>query len=272
MSEPVEAYGILRQRQSPTRLELVAEEVRERGYAVLEDACTPATVAMLSAAFERVRARYVSTHGEAALREMDEFYTIRALLAQGEHAFLDLAMNPDLLATLKLLIEGRFILNQQNGVINPPRETYNQGKWHRDLPYQHFVSSRPLAINALFCLDDFTAENGATYVLPASHKSEALGSDDYVRRNGIQISAKAGSFIVLDCMLFHSGGVNRTLAARRAINHVFTIPFFRQQIQLRSALDGAALSAEARDLLGFQYVEPTSVEAYLASRVRKSGP
>jgi len=270
MSSPIESYGVLRQRQCGSRHEAVAEEVRERGYAILEDACTRSEVEALSSAFERVRNRYVDTFGEARLRAIDEFHTIRALLTHGEDAFLRLALNDHLLATLRLLIDGKFVLNQQNGIINPPHEKYNQGKWHRDLPYQHFVSSRPLAINALFCLDDFTLENGATYVLPASHKSEDLGSDGYVQRNKVQIAAKAGSFIVLDCMLFHTGGLNQTASPRRAVNHVFTIPFFKQQIRLPSNLNAASLSPEARDLLGFNYIEPTSVDAYFAFRERKT--
>ena len=39
---------------------------------------------------------------------------------------------------------------------------HHQSAFHRDLPYQHFTSSRPIAINALFCADEFTNENGAT--------------------------------------------------------------------------------------------------------------
>ncbi|WP_186424835.1 phytanoyl-CoA dioxygenase family protein [Cupriavidus metallidurans] len=265
----VESYGVLRQRQCTSRYETVAEEVRERGYAILDDVCSEADLATLSEAFENVRARYVGAYGEVRLRAIDEYHTIRAMLTHGENAFVKLALNEHLMTTLKLLIDGRFVLNQQNGVINPSREKYNQGKWHRDLPYQHFVSSRPLAINALFCIDDFTPENGATHVLPGSHKSEELGSDAYVERNKVQIAAKAGSFIVLDCMLYHTGGENRSDLPRRAVNHVFTIPFFKQQIQLPNNLDGSSLSPEARDLFGFNYVEPASIEEYLASRGQK---
>jgi len=64
--------------------------------------------------------------------------------------------------------------------------------------------------------------------------------------------------------------VNRTALPRRAVNHVFTIPFFKQQIRLAGHLDAATLSPEARDLLGFNYPEPTSVDAYLASRESKA--
>ncbi|MGO4303084.1 phytanoyl-CoA dioxygenase family protein [Cupriavidus sp. RAF12] len=268
-SKRIEAYGVLRQRQCNSRYDAVAEEVRERGYSVLEAACTSQEVQALSVAFDSVRERYINGYGESRLRALDEYNTIRALLTHGEEAFLRLALNEHLLATLRLLIEGKFVLNQQNGIINPSREKYNQGKWHRDLPYQHFVSSRPLAVNALFCLDDFTLENGATFVLPGSHKTEELGSDGYVERNRLQIEAKAGSFIVLDCMLYHTGGTNQTDSPRRAVNHVFTIPFFRQQIQLPRNLDDARLTPTARDVLGFDYVEPVSVEDYFTSRERK---
>ena len=37
---------------------------------------------------------------------------------------------------------------------------------------------------------------------------------------------------MLDTMLYHSGGVNRTGTARRAVNHLYSIPLIRQQIDL----------------------------------------
>src|SRR3546814_5583379 len=61
-------------------------------------------------------------------------------------------------------------------IVNPAEhQSYGQGLFHRDLPHQHFVSSRPLAINALFCIDAFLEANGATLVVPArseEHTSE----------------------------------------------------------------------------------------------------
>jgi len=164
------------------------------------------------------------------------------------------------------------ILNQQNGVINPPHaERYNQGAWHRDLPYQHFVSSRPLAINALFCLDAFTAENGATMVLPASHRLEAFPSDRFVEAEAATIAAPAGSFIILDCMMFHSGGVNLTERPRRAVNHVYSIPLLRQQIDLPNTLGETFVAdGDLRRLLGFDVRTPRSVSEYLAGRGKKS--
>lgn len=268
---PSESYGLLDRTQEGSAADQAAEQVRHLGYAVLDAGHTPAELQRISDAFDSTRNAYVEAYGESRLRSLDEFYTIRSLLVQpgGSEVFLALALNPNLMSVLKQLIQGKFILNQQNGIVNPPQEGYNQSAWHRDLPYQHFLSSTPLAINALFCVDDFTFDNGATFVLPASHKASPFPSRAYVERNAVQIEAKAGSFILLDCMMFHAGGFNRTSAVRRAVNHVFNIPYFKQQINLPSSIDGARLPAEAREILGFGYVEQPSTGAYLSSRESK---
>lgn len=266
---PTCSYGILEQETSSTALEAVAEQVRNLGFGILDGGFSPSELEEISDEFERTRARYIREHGEAKLRALGEFHMIRAPLTHGGDAFLDLALNARLLSAINMLIPGKFILNQQNGVINPPQETYNQGAWHRDLPYQHYVSSRPLAVNALFCIDEFTPENGGTLVVPASHKSESFPSDNFVVANAMQTSAPAGSYILLDCMVFHRGGFNRTESERRAVNHVFNIPYFKQQINLPNNLDDRELSDDQKEILGFNFQEPETINAYLASRIGK---
>jgi hypothetical protein len=266
---PSTSYGVLQRGQPDSALDEAAEQVRNLGYAILDSGYTDAELHGISEEFDRTRQRYVETYGESELRSLNELHTIRSPLTHGGDAFLKIALNESLLSMMKKLLEGKFVLNQQNGVINPPQETYNQAAWHRDLPYQHFVSTKPLAINALFCVDDFTLENGATFVLPASHKSEAFPSPNYVQRNAIQVEAKAGSFILLDCMMYHAGGYNRTNSARRAVNHIFNIPYFKQQINIPMNIKSADLSAEARDILGFTYAEPGSISDYFSTRSGK---
>ncbi|MDW3681743.1 phytanoyl-CoA dioxygenase family protein [Cupriavidus sp. CV2] len=263
---PEASYGILQRTQCESALDEVAEQVRRIGYAVLHSGYSVAELQGISDEFDRTRERYIEAYGEQRLRTLNEYHAMRSPLTHGGEIFLRLALNENLLSVLKKLILGKFILNQQNGVINPPQETYNQGAWHRDLPYQHFVSTRPLAINALFCVDDFTCENGATIVLPASHKSEEFPSPGYVRRNAVQIEAKAGSFVLLDCMLFHTGGFNGSQAVRRAVNHVYNIPYFKQQIRIPNNMKELDLPGEAREVLGFNYLEPDSVSDYLSTR------
>ena len=153
---PVESYGVLLQDSPTTESDEVAEQVRRLGYAIIESGYSTKELKQLSVAFNLTRTNYIQAYGEVRLRRAKEFHTIRAPLTHGDPAFVRLATNQNLLNVLSKLILGKFILNQQNGVINPPGETYNQGAWHRDLPYQHYVSSCPVAVNALVCVDDFT--------------------------------------------------------------------------------------------------------------------
>ena len=268
-SVPEASYGILQADNFDSILEDIAEQVRRLGYAVLDSGYSKVQLQEIAEQFDLVREQYLKTWGESRLQSLNEFYTIRAMLTHGGAAFLQLAMNPNVMAVLQKLILGTFTLNQQNGIINPPGETFNQGAWHRDLPYQHYVSSTPLAVNALFCVDDFNYENGSTFVLPASHKAISFPSKSYLKRNALQVKAKAGQFIVLDCMLFHCAGFNRSAKERRAINHVYNIPFFKQQINLPGNMDIENLSLEAKTLLGVNFQEPASIETYLASRSKK---
>lgn len=268
-SIPDATYGVLRQDRFDSELDEVAEQVRRLGYAILDSGYTAIQTQEISRDFDRVRGAYVQKWGEERLKGLKEFHTVRALLTHGGATFLRLATNPNLLAVLEMLIVGKFVLNQQNGVINPPGETYNQGAWHRDLPYQHYVSSSPLAVNALYCVDDFTIENGSTFVLPASHKAIAFPSQKYLQKNAVQVEAKAGQFIIMDCMVFHSGGRNGTELERRAINHAYMIPYFKQQIDLTKSISGEGLTSEEREILGFSYQMPASVGDYLNSREKK---
>ena len=263
---PVGSYGVLIHDNPASELDEVAEQVRRIGYAALDSGYTKEELTQLSEAFNRTRTNYIQKHGEARLLSANEFNTVRAPLAHGDPMFISLATNQNLLSVLGRLIVGKFILNQQNGIINPPGVTYNQGAWHRDLPYQHYVSNTPLAVNALFCIDDFTQENGSTFVLPATHKSVNYPSTAYIQRNALQVEAKAGQYILLDCMLFHSGGFNSTNVERRAVNHVFTIPYFKQQIKLPEIMRNTVLEPIQKEIFGFNYQEPISIEEYLYGR------
>lgn len=263
-------YGVLEQTKTQSAIDCAAESLSILGYAVVEGGYDSGQLESLAAAFERAHAAATAKHGGTqALAAIDEHNTIRAALAY-DALFLQLADNPSVLQICRRLIADYIVLSQQNGIINPPRrERYNQDAWHRDLPYQHFVSTRPLAVNALFCLDPFTIENGATRVLPGSHREEAFPSDHFIHSNAMNVEAPAGSFILLDCMMFHSGGVNATDRPRRAVNHVYTIPMIRQQVDLPNLLGEDFVSdPQLRRLLGYDVRTPSTIAEFFESRRR----
>jgi ectoine hydroxylase-related dioxygenase (phytanoyl-CoA dioxygenase family) len=269
----VPRYGVHTQMNSASAVDQAVESIRLVGFSVIDGGYSTNELQKLAAAFDRA---LVSTQerygGREALAGIDEHNTVRVPLAS-DRLFLDLALNANVLGVCRRLIGDYVILNQQNGITNPPNaQRYNQAAFHRDLPYQHFVSSRPLAVNALFCLDPFTIDNGATLVVPASHKEEAFPSDELVKSLQVPVTAGAGSFIILDAMLFHSGGANRTGSARRAVNHLYTVPIIRQQIDLPAFLGADYVSdPDIRRLLGYEVQTPQDVLAfYEARRSRKT--
>ena len=265
------SYGILEQTSVTDDIDKAVESVRGIGYAVINGDYDQGQIERLSAAFGRAHHEAARAHGGMdALRAIDEHNTIRLPLAY-EQEFVELARNERIAAICSRLIGDYFVLNQQNGVTNPARtETYSQGAWHRDLPYQHVVLSRPIAVGALFCIDEFTNTNGATRVLPASHRHEAFPSESYVEAHATTVEAPAGSFIVIDSMLFHTGGQNTTETARRGVNHVYTTPIIRQQIEIPAALgDSFTTDGKLRRLLGYDVQTPRSIADYLNMRKRK---
>lgn len=260
---PQKKYGVVTQDFPKCEIDEIVEQIQRLGFGVLESGISSSDLNFLSERFNHIRSKYVSKWNKDYLDTKDEIHSIRALLSHGENEFASLACNKKVLQVISRLISGKFILNQQNGVINPPNDTYNQGAWHRDLPYQHFISDTPLAVNALFCIDEFTVKNGSTWVLPATHKTKNYPSNNYIKQNAIQLEAKAGCFIILDCMVYHSGGLNFSKNERRGVNHVYTIPYFKQQINLHPILEKNDWTDEQQELFGFTFQEPQSIQDFL---------
>ena len=138
-----------------------------------------------------------------------------------------------------------------------------QGAVHRDSP--RFCRPYLLSLQVLYMLDDFTKENGATYVLPGSHLKEAKPIDSEFYNSAIQLEGKAGDAIIFDAMLWHAAGTNQTNSARRAMTAVYTRSFMKQQIDLTKATDPAIISELDNDklrLLGFDARVPTSLNEF----------
>jgi ectoine hydroxylase-related dioxygenase (phytanoyl-CoA dioxygenase family) len=245
----------------------VAERIRLAGYAVVPGGFSSGEVTDLGARLERVMARQVEEFGgEERLASIGDALTARCLVAYDE-AFLALASHAAVLAICRELLGDYVILTQQNGVINPSGQLHTQLAYHRDLPYQHFVSSRPLAVSALFCIDPFTTDTGATTMIPASHRMEQFPSPAVAAELDTAVSAEPGSFIVFDSMVFHRAGENRSGRPRRAVNQVFSTPIIAQQISLPDALSGRyADDPVLARLFGYDVAPARSVAAWRERR------
>jgi hypothetical protein len=224
------SYGVLESETEFDELSIKIEQLRNLGFTTLNSNLTEENIRKIQEKSKIVANKYTELYGHHDLNALGESNSYRspALIDQ---SFFEIASHPKLQELISRLIVGKFYLNQQNLVINPPlSKNYTQLRYHRDLPYQHYVSSRPLAINALYAVDEFTIENGATFVIPASHKAEKFPTQKYLDSTQSQITVKAGTFLVLDCMLYHAAAPNLSENPRIGLNHVFTSVMFAPQI------------------------------------------
>jgi ectoine hydroxylase-related dioxygenase (phytanoyl-CoA dioxygenase family) len=269
MSGPTR-YGVSEQTTVTTAIDAAVETIALRGYAVVDGGYAAEEIEAFAGAFDRAHRAMEERYGRAALEALDEQHVVRLPLFY-DRRFVQLVTNPTVLAICRRLVGDYIVLNQQNGLVNPGGGApYSQTRYHRDLPYQHFVSSRPLAVSALYCVDAFTLDNGATAMIPASHKQEAFPSDSLVEALSVQVLAPAGSFLVFDSMVFHAAPPNRTARDRRGVNHVYTIPLIKPLIDIAGALgESFTDDRDVRRLLGYDARVPLDIAAYYAQRRRR---
>lgn len=232
------SYGVTSQNKAVSELDLLVEEVKIKGFSVLKNVLNEQELAEARKRLDDLYAKQEKEFGVDNLVAIKEKDMARCLLAHDEFFLRKLAVNPRVMEAVEKFLGDYFILHLQNGIINRAQEAHHQSSWHRDLPYQNFVISKPLSINAMFCIDDFTVENGCTWVVPFSHREEMIPTVDYIERNKAPLVAPAGSVVIFDSMLFHQAGYNASKNTRRGINNVYVAPILKQQIDLPKILKG----------------------------------
>ena len=271
MSESIKSYGVREVTRLASEMERVVEEIRISGYSVVPEVLSEYDLNIIRGKLDEIYDIQVKEIGsEERLNEINDVNIVRLPLAYDDY-FLRVATSPKVLAIVEILLGDYFIIAQQNGIINPPNLENYQIAWHRDLSYQHFVSTRPLAMSALFCVDDFSEETGGTHVLPGSHKLEAFPSETFVKKNERCVTAKAGSVLLFDAMLYHRAGANSSESKRRALNHLYTLPFLKQQISIPEALQGKFSEEDfLSKFLGYQSEPGKSVTQWRTAKIERT--
>jgi ectoine hydroxylase-related dioxygenase (phytanoyl-CoA dioxygenase family) len=223
------SFGVLNQQINSSELDQQTEELSLLGYTVIKDVLSSKELDEYRKRLDEVYIVQKNEFSENDLASINELNLARLLLAYDSH-FVNFLTQKPIVDLLKKILGNYFILHLQNGIINTPKEGHHQNSWHRDLPYHDFTISKPLALSVLYCLDDFNESTGGTNVIPYTHKSDIMPSDTYIQNHSFQVTAKAGSVIVFDSMIFHKAGFNSSVQIRRGVNHMFTTPILKQQI------------------------------------------
>jgi ectoine hydroxylase-related dioxygenase (phytanoyl-CoA dioxygenase family) len=175
-----------------------------------------------------------------------------------------MAMHPVILAAMdEFLLRGcrQYQINLTQAIQIGPGEP--QQIMHPDDPLFPFVHPGYEAmINCMWAVDEFTAENGATNIVPGSHKWERVGllpEREPVRDEITQGVMRAGSVLIYFGSLLHCGGANRTAKPRTGVVLSYCQGWLRQSENQYLAVPLAiaeTLPERLQRLLGYFVHEP----------------
>lgn len=170
--------------------------------------------------------------------------------------------NPFLLQLLGTMLNEDFILSDIGATSIGPHT--DGGYWHIDSPLTMLPEPLPdvvLAVQTVWMLDDFTPENGATRLVPGSHRSLKKPAWGYDPIDGeIALTAPAGSLGLWLSHTWHRVGANITDQPRRAIIGYFSQSWVKPFSDFTRSVPTGIIerySPRARYLLGWSAFAPT---------------
>jgi len=230
------------------------EKFERDGFVILENLLSASELAGITSAL----APYETNRpmGRNAF-EGQKSQRVYSLAAKGD-AFLRLAEHPRVIALVERLLMPNFLLSTLQSIRLHPGE--HAQAWHTDdafyfMPRPHRL---PLAVSVIWAIEEFTEENGATEVIPGSHR---WGQEhpDYREYDSVAATMPAGSAIVFDGALWHRGGSNHSTGTRLAISPQYCQPWLRpQESQLLIVPPDAARTCtdRMRSMLGYSIHPP----------------
>ena len=238
--------------------------IRTDGYSVIEDLLSPAQIGAVRAGLAPHLEHYRGRNPFEGYRT-ERVYT---LVARGK-VFEDAATDPRLLAILDRFLRPGYLLTASQAINIHPGEAAQS--MHYDDSFYPIPRPRPaISLTVVIAVDAFTAENGATVILPGSQGlSDAEIADarakvaaglpspfDAGKRPAVM---PAGAAIVMLGTLIHGGGANRSEAPRLAITNQYCEPWARTQENFFLAIpreQARGFSPRLKQLLGYDVMPP----------------
>lgn len=119
---------------------------------------------------------------------------------------------------------GKYILNSFGGNLLQKDASY-ANSIHRD--QRSYSGKFNLMLNTIVTLDDFTTENGATWLSAGGHRLEKKPTQEVFDFNAVQATAPSGSVIMVNSNCWHQAGENTTNNPRRSVTPIFSKPFVK---------------------------------------------
>ena len=220
------------------------------GYVILPDLLTPAQLDEIRCAVTPL----LDLHGRNGF---EGHSTQRIYSVLNKTAACDvIADHPRVLALLDRMFLPNYLLSMLQVINILPGEQAQM--LHTDDGFYPLPRPRaPLGAATIWAVDDFTADNGATDVVPGSQLwDDRLPGDDAPRQ---PVVMKAGSCVFFPGTLWHGGGANRTDRSRLAVTAQYCEPWLRPQEAFTLSMTKDTVrrvSEDIRRMLGYSIHPP----------------
>jgi ectoine hydroxylase-related dioxygenase (phytanoyl-CoA dioxygenase family) len=240
-------------------------ELEKQGYTIIRNLVNENWLDLLKDALDKA----FIEHRETQLNNNNDIQTngvaLHVLLSNPIFInFLEELQNKKFFEFLsEAFFNSKCIINSFSALDNLPNQPNFSATVHRDLRF--YSGSFPIMINCLLMVDDFTIENGGTYLLPYSHLEERKPSDEEFLKNAIQATGKRGDMLIFNANVWHSSAPNKTQNHRRAIPITVSRSFMKQLLDYPRAIGYDKIdefSLELQQLLGYHSRVPASLDEW----------
>ena len=270
--------------QPTTSVETAQSNMAEFGYCIVKDLLTPEEV---KAARSRLREQMAAEEELGITHHMPDKKQLIVFLLNKGQIFRDILLKAKLHSVVNSVLGEQYLLSSFHAHIAhpggrkafhtdqfwmPPPTTSdkrtlirpgsftregNRGKHVGGEELLQVESISPAVVcNAMWMLNDYTPDNGATLIVPGSHLSgrqpdHSIDED----ANWVPAEGPAGSVAIFEGRTWHSTGVNQTKELRIGLTTNFCGPQFRQQENILLGTRPEVLesmSDELKKLLGFK--------------------
>lgn len=235
------------------------DEFNTNGYSILENVIPEDLQIKLIQAFNMLKEKEEGISrekGKETAFRGSASHRLRNVVSKGDVFMQSLNLEVLLIMVEKILGSGFQLFASAFNNVGPGEK---QQRMHTDdilIPFPRPIPF-PVVVNTIWALSDFTEENGATKIVPESHRFKDFPTPDCLSQT-IPALMKKGSILVYHGSVWHGAGPNHSEADHR-IGYILTfcsrfIRPYENQLKLMSYEKLNVMPLKTQKMLGFKYI------------------
>ena len=222
------------------------QDLEVNGFTIASNVLTEDELRFLRGALDSIYATFDPERD--GLRKVEGYHFASNLVNKGTF-FESIFLRSPVYDLARHLLGEDCILSSLNS-LEPLKNQDSQGL-HRD--GSPAPDSGPIVANSLWAIDDMNKDNGATRLIPGSHKTDDPPPDD--EAGVVYAEIPAGSVVITNAHILHGASANPSGRRRRVMHGYFTRRGLPQQLEQRRYLSPevqARVSPLARRVLALE--------------------